>query len=94
MLLQKKIPWKLSGNLPETFRPFATLLDLHTSRTLRLWPTPPTRFILTSISQICYTFSWFMNCSLYVSLPATVFGLVHEVQLAICPCPSIYYTVQ
>ena len=28
----------------------------------------------------------------YVSLPATVFGLVHEVQLAICPCPRIYYT--
>ena len=25
----------------------------------------------------------------YVTLPATVFGLVHEVQLAICPCPSI-----
>ena len=30
----------------------------------------------------------------YVSLPATVFGLVHEVQLAICPCHRIYYTVQ
>ena len=22
-----------------------------------------------------------------------MFGLVHEVQLAICPCPRIYYTV-
>ena len=30
----------------------------------------------------------------YVSLPATVFGLVHQVQLTICPCPRIYYTVQ